>query len=81
MNKLNSIPQNQLIRGVNIICFVANGPRGYMMIPRFAAMTSPGEVFINLYSDFSAHFNLSEKNEILFKQQINYPESDKNQYL
>ncbi len=63
--------------GMNINCCVANGPRGYMMIPRFAVMTSPDEVYINLYSNFSAQFNLSGKNEITLKQKTNYPESDK----
>ncbi len=63
--------------GMNINCCVANGSRGYMMIPRFAVMTSPGEVYINLYSDFSAQFNLSDNNEVTLKQKTSYPEGDK----
>ncbi|MCF6331898.1 MAG: glycoside hydrolase family 127 protein [Draconibacterium sp.] len=63
--------------GMDINCCVANGPRGYMMIPRYALMKSPGEVYINLYSDFSATFSLSPNNEIVLEQKTNYPEDDK----
>jgi len=63
--------------GMDINCCVANGPRGYMMIPRFAVMTEGDEIYVNLYSDFSAKFKLSENNEITLKQKTNYPESDK----
>ena len=66
--------------GMDINCCSANGPRGYMMIPRYAVMTSPGEVFVNLYTPFSATFALSPKNEIVLDQRTNYPEGDKIQF-
>jgi DUF1680 family protein len=51
--------------GMDINCCSANGPRGYMMMPRYAVLTSPGEIYVNLYTAFSATFALSPKNEIL----------------
>ncbi len=63
--------------GMNINCCSANGPRGYMMLPRFAVMTSTDEVYINLYSELSAKFQLSSKNNIVLEQKTTYPEGDK----
>ncbi len=66
--------------GMNINCCSANGPRGYMMIPRYAVMTSADEVYINLYTDFSAEFMLSPKSKITLEQKTSYPEGDQIQF-
>ncbi|MCF6224302.1 MAG: glycoside hydrolase family 127 protein [Flavobacteriaceae bacterium] len=65
---------------MDINCCSANGPRGYMMLPRFAIMTSDNEVYVNLYSELSARFTLSSKNEISLEQKTSYPETDKIQF-
>ncbi|MCK5702293.1 MAG: glycoside hydrolase family 127 protein [Cyclobacteriaceae bacterium] len=62
--------------GMNTNCCSSNGPRGYMIMPRYAVMTSPGEVYVNLYTEFSATVPLSSKNKIVIGQKTNYPESD-----
>ena len=66
--------------GMNINCCSANGPRGYMMMPRFAVMTSANEVYMNLYTDLSASFDLPSKNKITLEQKTSYPEGDKIQF-
>ncbi len=62
--------------GMEINCCSSNGPRGFMMMPRFAIMTSNDEVYINLYTDLSASFDLPSKNKIALEQKTSYPESD-----
>lgn len=62
--------------GMEINCCSANGPRGYMMIPRFAVMTSNDEIFVNLFTKFSAKFALPSKNKIAIEQKTSYPEGD-----
>lgn len=63
--------------GMNINCCSANGPRGYMMVPRYAVMTSDNEVYLNLYTNLSASFLLPSENKITLRQKTNYPEGDK----
>lgn len=63
--------------GMDINCCVANGPRGYMMIPRYAVMTSGDEVYINLYTNSTASFTLQPNNKITIEQNTTYPEGDK----
>ena len=62
--------------GMEINCCSANGPRGYMMMPRYAIMTSDNEVYMNLYTNLSASFSLPSKNKITIEQKTNYPESN-----
>ncbi len=66
--------------GMEINCCSANGPRGFMMMPRYAVLTSPGEVYINLYTNFSATFALSPKNEVVLEQKTDYPEGGQIQF-
>ncbi len=63
--------------GMEINCCSANGPRGYMMMPRYAIMTLNDEIYLNLYSNLSASFTLPSKNEVTLTQKTNYPEGDK----
>ncbi len=62
--------------GMDINCCVANGPRGYMMIPRYAVMSAGNEVYINIYSDLTAAFSLNSGNNIKIEQHTTYPEGD-----
>jgi DUF1680 family protein len=61
---------------MDINCCVANGPRGYMMMPRYAVMTRDNEVYINLYTNFSSSFMLSSKNKVVLNQKTTYPEGN-----
>ncbi len=61
---------------MDINCCSANGPRGYLMIPRFALMIAPGEIYVNLYSESSATATLTKNNPILIEQQTEYPVRD-----
>ncbi len=63
--------------GMDINCCSANGPRGYMMIPRFAMMTAPKEIYVNLYSESSAKVTLPGKNTVVLEQHTNYPVEDR----
>ena len=62
---------------MDINCCSANGPRGYLMIPRFAIMISTGEIYLNLYSVLTATVPLSEKNKVILEQHTAYPVDDK----
>jgi len=66
---------------MDINCCVANGPRGYVMIPRFAIMTSGNKVFINLYTNSTATFKLNTRNQIRIVQKTTYPEGDKTEFI
>lgn len=59
--------------GMEISCCSANGPRGYMMMPRFAVMTSQNEIFINLFSEMTVAATLQSNNNVVLKQQTSYP--------
>lgn len=63
--------------GMDINCCVANGPRGFVMIPRYAVMTSANGVYVNLYSDLTATFRLNSDNNIKIEQRTTYPEGGK----
>ena len=61
--------------GMDINCCSANGPRGYMLIPRYAVITSQsGEVFINLYAPMTAEVPLPDKSSLKLIQETDYPE-------
>ena len=62
--------------GMDISCCSANGPRGYMMIPRYAVMTGRDGIYINLYNEMTATATLSDKNTVTLKAQTNYPVDD-----
>jgi DUF1680 family protein len=66
--------------GMDINCCSANGPRGYMILPRYAIMTTSSEVYINLYTNMSASFVLPSKNRIALEQNTSYPELDQIQF-
>ena len=62
--------------GMDINCCSANGPRGYMIMPRYAIMTSYNGIYINLYTNISAIIALPSKNIIALEQKTSYPEGN-----
>jgi DUF1680 family protein len=62
--------------GMHINCCNANGPRAFMMLPRFAVMGSENEVFINLYGKSRSVISLNQKNKVIIDQISEYPASD-----
>lgn len=63
--------------GMHINCCNANGPRAFMMLPRFAVMGAQNEIFINLYGQNESVIPINEKNKIAIDQISDYPVSGK----
>jgi DUF1680 family protein len=63
--------------GMRINCCNANGPRAFMMLPRFAVMGGDNEIFINLYGQNEAVIPVNQKNNVRIIQISDYPVSDK----
>ncbi len=61
---------------MNITCCSANGPRGYMLMPRFAVMTASKKIVINFYNESSALVPVSSNSKVKIIQKTDYPESD-----
>ena len=59
--------------GMDINCCSANGPRGYMMIPRYAVMKGLDAIFVNLYAPLTAIVSLNGKNTLKLIQETQYP--------
>ena len=62
--------------GMHINCCNANGPRAFALLPKLALMTTGNEIWMNLYSQFSASVQLNPKNKVAILQTTTYPESD-----
>ncbi|MDO9339532.1 MAG: glycoside hydrolase family 127 protein [Bacteroidales bacterium] len=63
--------------GMHINCCNANGPRAFMMLPRFAIMGAQNEIYINLYGQNESVIPISQKNKVGIDQISDYPVSDK----
>lgn len=63
--------------GMHINCCNANGPRGFVMVPQIAFMTTKNEIYVNLFSQSSSSFVLESKNKVNLVLNTTYPESDK----
>lgn len=63
--------------GMYINCCNANGPRGFVMVPQIAFMTTKNEIYVNLFSQSSSSFVLESKNKVNLVLNTTYPESDK----
>jgi len=59
--------------GMDINCCSANGPRGYMLIPRYAVMTGSNETYINLYAPLTASFNVPGATRLHLVEETDYP--------
>ncbi len=62
--------------GMNINCCNANGPRAFMMLPRFAAMGARNTVYINLYGKSESVIPVNPSNSVAIDQISEYPVSD-----
>jgi len=58
---------------MDINCCSANGPRGYSMMPRFAVMTDPDGIYLNLYNESTTTATLPGNNEVQLEQNTEYP--------
>lgn len=63
--------------GMHINCCNANGPRAFMMLPRFAVMGAQNEIYINIYGQNESVIQLNKKNKVVIDQLSDYPVSDK----
>jgi DUF1680 family protein len=63
--------------GMPINCCNANGPRAFMMLPRFAVMGGKNEIFINVYGKSESVIPLNLKNRVTVEQISEYPVSDR----
>lgn len=59
--------------GMHINCCNANGPRAFMMLPRFATMGSQDEIFINLFTSGRSTISIKGNNTIIIDQLTSYP--------
>jgi DUF1680 family protein len=62
--------------GMHINCCSANGPRAFMMLPRFAVMGAQNEIIINMYGQSVSTIPINQNNTVNIKQISNYPVSD-----
>ena len=62
--------------GMDISCCIANGPRAFVLMPRFAVMKNDKGIAVNLYCQSESAVRLADGNNVLLKQTTNYPESD-----
>ncbi len=62
--------------GMHINCCNANGPRAFMMLPRFAEMGNQQEIYINLYGAIQSEVKVNKGNKIIIGQISEYPVSD-----
>jgi DUF1680 family protein len=58
---------------MDINCCSANGPRGYLMMPRFAVMTASDGIYVNMYCESKAAATLPGNNMVQLEQNTQYP--------
>jgi uncharacterized protein len=63
--------------GMHINCCNANGPRAFMLLPRFAVMGAQDEIFINMYGQSESVVPVNLNNTVNINQISDYPVSDK----
>jgi DUF1680 family protein len=63
--------------GMPINCCNANGPRAFMMLPRFVVMSGQNEIFINMYGNSKSIVPVSPGNNVSIEQNSEYPVSEK----
>lgn len=59
--------------GMDINCCIANGPRGFFLLPAAAAMSKDDEIAINLYEDLQTRVNLADGVEVALAISGAYP--------
>jgi hypothetical protein len=63
--------------GMNINCCNANGPRAFMMLPRFAILGSSNEIFINMYGKSESVIPINSSDKIAIEIESEYPATGK----
>jgi DUF1680 family protein len=63
--------------GMRINCCNANGPRAFMMLPRFAIMGAKNEIFINVYGKNKSIISVNQNNKVIIDQNSEYPVKDR----
>ena len=63
--------------GMHINCCNANGPRGFVMLPRFACGSRGDSVFIRFYVPFEAKLALPGAGRVVLRQETDYPAADR----
>ncbi len=62
---------------MNTSCCIANGPRGLLMLPSFAALTGKeNTLYVNLYTNSYYTAKLANDKQVSIQQLTNYPVSD-----
>ena len=67
------VPSHMQFSDVGLSCCVANGPRGLLLTPNWALMSSEGGLTVNLYAPGSAHANLANGTSVSIIQETDYP--------
>lgn len=62
--------------GMHINCCNANGPRAFMMLPRFALMEGENQIFVNMYGANSSTIAINKNNKVSLEINSDYPVSD-----
>ncbi len=63
--------------GMHINCCVANGPRGFTLMPAFAYLKSEKGIFIEFYNESFATFYTHSGNPVRIIQTTEYPEDER----
>ncbi len=71
MEGIRSLGEDQC--GMNINCCTANGPRGMMLIPKFAVQSSSDGVYINLFANLHSRVSVNDRVDVQIEQSTNYP--------
>jgi len=71
------VPSHQQFSDVVMSCCVANGPRGFMTLPSWAAMTSAKGVAVNFYGTMDSKLSTPKGQEIKLAMTSDYPVNGK----
>ena len=63
--------------GMHINCCNANGPRAFMMLPKFFVMGAENEIYINLYGQNKSVIPVNNENSVSIEQISDYPVSER----
>jgi uncharacterized protein len=68
-------PSHMQVPSCQSSCCVANGPRGLLTAPAWSVMKGENGPVVNLYSEGEWKYQLADKNELVMKQNTDYPKS------
>lgn len=67
------VPSHQQFGDVGMSCCVANGPRGMLLTPSWAVMSSSGGIAINLYAPMKAELQTPQQQSFTLDMVTTYP--------